>query len=261
MIFHLKEVDKWSELFRNVSSEIFSDDVCARLQADPPDDLFRDNLSWFACYNKQEEDNIILILLAAFKKCFTHIIGYHTCCPKNLDDYLTKGLLVHNETMIRKEAIDFFSSSTFPELSLQKIEAACDYIFKFSSEGQLYFALNDKFLIDNCGHYLLYGSETIVGIAVNLSRNGIDYRLSRRLIGKPTVFQCRIPIDDIQSWTLEELVRSVAVIVVEELLGRTMSIDIDFGFDIKVPLAHDNILEVKHPCKIRDPLTNEIVYC
>lgn len=54
--------------------------------------------------------------------------------------------------------------------------------------------LDDKFLINHCGHYLIHGSEYLMALTGCLKHQRLDLTQVLRKIGKPTMIVCDIAI-------------------------------------------------------------------
>jgi len=72
-----------------------------------------------------------------------------------------------------------------------------------SYDKVVWFTISQKELIDYCGHYLIYGSEFVMGIASDLRSHHL-----LKLHGIPTVFCCDIPIEKFDEKTLNEIERN-----------------------------------------------------
>ncbi len=55
---------------------------------------------------------------------------------------------------------------------------------------------NDKYLLEECGHYLIQGSEYLMALAAHLGRSpsGEDYHFRLRNYGIPTILEVDIPV-------------------------------------------------------------------
>lgn len=65
---------------------------------------------------------------------------------------------------------------------------------------KVWLEMNKNLLLEAASHYLIYGSEFINALAMQL---GCRNRLKK--IGVPTIFHCNIPIEDISVKTLEDI--------------------------------------------------------
>ena len=91
--------------------------------------------------------------------------------------------------MLEIEKANEFARRFFNEtagVGLDDVEAAIRKQDNSLREERIFFGLDDRWLVQQCGHYLLFGSEYILSIAADLTRTfgeEIDYRrfLKRRV--------------------------------------------------------------------------------
>lgn len=102
---------------------------------------------------------------------------------------------------------------------------------------------NKNELINYCGHYLIYGSEFICGMAAEPALPGKFKK------GIPTIFHCDIPIEKIPSDYLEDLNAKVQT-----------GDGYNCGFKIIGSISKDEIVKCEYPTKILDPLNGYIPY-
>ena len=102
---------------------------------------------------------------------------------------------------------------------------------------KVWLEMNKNLLLEAASHYLIYGSEFINALAMQL---GCRNRLKK--IGVPTIFHCNIPIEDISVKTLEDIQYSFNK-------GYTDA----YGLCVKKVDASD-IVDYEHPAqRILDP--------
>ncbi|WP_219993690.1 hypothetical protein [Paenibacillus cellulosilyticus] len=99
-------------------------------------------------------------------------------------------------------------------------------------------------LLDSCGHYLIYGSEFICGIAAELN---CQYVLKNK--GIPTIFHCDVPLEKIPSNYIADLNRQI-----QNGNGNNC------GFKIFGAVTRDQIINYENPDKIFDPLNRFLPY-
>lgn len=167
---------------------------------------------------------------------YTHIRAYHACRPISIDDYLLNGI----------RPISYESA-----LHEVKSRVICEWVSentaveKFNEEWndfddihkKVWLEMNKNLLLDGASHYLIYGSEFINALAMQL---GCRSRLKK--IGVPTIFHCDIPIEDIPEKTLKDIQYSFNK-------GYTDA----YGFSVQM-LDANNIVDYEHPKqRIPDP--------
>lgn len=160
------------------------------------------------------------------------------CRPIEGDDYLTMGLLPPTYEMLFKRT-NILLGEYIPK---GKLEEAFNEAWSNYSVKGIYFGLDKNFLTTQCGHYLIYGSELLCGIATKLMcRNKL------KLHGKPAVITAKIPVDLISDGILQELLQQISC-----NFGDCSYID--FGFRVTEPLTPEYIEKIEYPTIIPDPL-------
>lgn len=176
------------------------------------------------------------------QKQYSHIRGYHGCRPLSLDTYYKNGIVPINKNDALKLALYLLNNDRISE---DKIAGVFNSHWSSLMDSQKYVWLTLKRdeLIDHCGHYLIYGSEFICGIAAELF---CQERLKK---GVPTIFHCDVPIEKIP---LDYL---------EDINERIQSGDgNNCGFKVFGAINSDEIIKCEHPTKILDPLNGYIPY-
>lgn len=167
---------------------------------------------------------------------YTHIRAYHACRPISIDDYLLNGI----RPISYESALDEVKSRV-----VCKWVSENTAVEKFNEEWndfddihkKVWLEMNKNLLLEAASHYLIYGSEFINALAMQL---GCRNRLKK--IGVPTIFHCNIPIEDISVKTLEDIQYSFNK-------GYTDA----YGLCVKKVDASD-IVDYEHPAqRIPDP--------
>ena len=162
---------------------------------------------------------------------YTHLRAFHACRPLSISDYLNNGII----------PISYMSA-----LQDIKDRVVCDYvseedvILEFEKEWsefedmhkRVWVQMSKDSLLGTASHYLIYGSEFINTLAMNL---GCQSRLKQ--MGIPTIFCCDIPMKDITLMTLNDIQKSFND-------GYTY----DIGFSVEEILPQ-NIVDYEHPTK------------
>lgn len=117
-------------------------------------------------------------------------------------------------------------------------------------------------LISGGGHYLIYGSEYLCGIATTLfAATGIDYHRRLRRRGTPTIVVAALPTAEIP---MHERIQFAAILC-DELAAvpshrRTGTRLVDFTFSRTAALPASCIYSCYHPNDIPDPLNGDRRY-
>lgn len=192
---------------------------------------------------------------------YTHIRLFHACKPTDIESYYINGIQPLDIEHIRNKAHDIFRSNDFPEIKDEDIEEAIQQIQAITPEGIIYLALGKRDLVQSCGHYLIYGSEFILGMANELrNKYGNDYSKILKTKGIPTVFSCDIPIDIISKFYLDDLnQRAKNILTIEDLKYDDAPL-IDFSVPIGQVIYPSYIVSHYHPKRIKDPLNHNEIY-
>jgi hypothetical protein len=152
-----------------------------------------------------------------------------------------------------------FLSERFPEITAEVLEASDDRL-GLNEDGLAFVSLDPRGFVDGAGHYLIYGSEYLCGIAAGLSqRTGRDYRQVLKEFGVPTIFRMRLPFEWISERDLEQFVQVLYDWIPAMRLRRGVPI-VDFTFRLRRALPADCVLSHTHPRRIVDPLLGMTTY-
>jgi hypothetical protein len=187
------------------------------------------------------------------------IVVFHGCRPLNVDAYYSEGLKPSNLDLLNDFARRIFLSGEFPEISETNFSSTVQSMTRLD-QGKAYVVLDEQELIQSCGHYMIYGSEHLCGIAASLSR-GIsqDYRQVLKRFGIPTVFKIAIPTREINQSDLEELAEEIRENFWDLRTELTPPL-LNWTFTLETPVPPRQILDHNHPAEIPDPLLGRIIY-
>lgn len=192
-----------------------------------------------------------------FPSLFSDIGVYHAARPLDVRTYYEAGLQIadyHNQQMTARQ---IFLTSEFPTITHEMLDAAIARVGNYDNK-RAFVCLDERSLLDTAGHYLVYGSEYLCGIAAALNGfSGLDYRQVLKRYGIPTMFRIRLPICFTSASEQLELATAIA----EELAINSKDdvvTPIDFTFRLSRPLPPELILGHYHPAEIRDPLLQQI---
>ncbi len=183
-------------------------------------------------------------------KCFTHIRAYHGCRPLSVDDYLKNGIRRRSKEELLKEACLRLRSSRASDHNIkQSFEAVWkEYGYGVDNRGVYLNAWKDE-LLNYSAHYLLYGSELIIATAGGLAldeREAMKFRNELKKTGKPTLFVCDIPIEDIRKNFLDDIAANMPI---QE--DTTILVD---------HVEPGNIVGIEYPEKLMDVYNGNIIY-
>lgn len=175
---------------------------------------------------------------------------YHAARPLDVARYYEVGLEVADAKRMNARAREIFLSAEFPTISSGLLERAISDASTI--HDKTLFAVIDEREVS--GHYLIYGSEHICGIAAKLSREaGFDCRQILKNFGIPTLFRVSLPREMIPGRQL----RNLSSYLLESVWDRRRlehSPPLDWSFDLKCSIPSNCIVDHVHPERIPDPL-------
>lgn len=137
-------------------------------------------------------------------KDYTHILAYHACRAANEQCFRVQGLKPYTQTEALEEAVQKLESEHVDKDKIESIfYPLWDEIYA-SLPSRVWLMLNTKEFLGESSHYLIYGSEFLNVIAMEL---GCRDKLSQ--IGKPMIIKCAVPISEIPSIWLENLEQDI----------------------------------------------------
>lgn len=250
---------RWKGAVWELLSDTVDQEVRQAFLDDPPQYVVYDNMGWLdeIIWSARQIDVDSKELLAdRLKRRFAAFRAFHGTRADDLGAFYAKGLLPLDPDAAHLRAKEIFLGGDFPELTPEALEAAIREVGTDTREGRVYFDGNEQLLIEDCGHYMLYGSEYVVGIAAHL-KGPRDYRQTLKRRGEPVVFVCDVPFALMGHGTLLEFAGMALASVFQELLdGSDYQPDQSqgAGFSIRQALPRECIAGHYHPVIIRDPI-------
>lgn len=183
---------------------------------------------------------------------YTHFKAFHGCRPLKLSSYYERGLLGQNSDYL----CEVFRG-IFVDLSKDDVESVIAQFGDRSKRerGAIWLASSDKFLVEECGHYIIQGSEYLMVLAAQLghSASGEDYRFRLRRYGIPTILEVDIPVGLVSSSQHVE----VAKVILSEWGQLAARRPLPLGGDPCYVVRHDIPPECVrghyYPARIPDP--------
>jgi len=135
---------------------------------------------------------------------YTHLRAYHACRLLDIETYKKEGIVPLVEQSAIEYAIKTLSDERLTEDRVRK-KAEEIWIGYGSNIHRVWLALEQSELLEEAGHYLIYGSEFLNAVAGHLlCRNKL------KEIGRPTIIVCDVPLNKISdTWTngLEQAIK------------------------------------------------------
>lgn len=155
---------------------------------------------------------------------------------------------------MQEDLIAFFKAQ-HPEVTEADLRQAVVKMSVETREGRVYFGIDERALLHDCGHYACYGSEYQIGVAVNIVGDGqTDYRQTLKRRGRPAYVVAHLPVPLIDEQTLAELADDLLQAAVWSLqLDKPESPYSHFGFDLPIDIPPEMVHDVVHAPQARDP--------
>ena len=187
------------------------------------------------------KDKKVYMLPSKFKSVdlcqYTHIRVYHACRQTNIDEYLQNGIHDFN----RQEAYNI-TKSRLIQCGIDEqtiIEMFNEHWDKYPHHfNKICVSISKDELLDKSGHYLVYGSEFINGIAAQLF---CQHKLKQ--IGVPTIFVCDVEIS---------IIPLDVIGLIED--GSFYDGSWDGGIYLRDNIEADEIVDYIQPKKMFDPI-------
>ena len=197
--------------------------------------------------------------ILTYLRRFKGFIGFHGCRPIDVRPYYAKGIKLADHEELTAIARRIFVSPEFPEIRSEEFDLITSKISGID-HAKTYVVLDEQELIGYCGHYLIYGSEHICGIAASLTRRGgRDYRQVLKRFGIPTVFRLAIPYESIPKLQLEQLADHLSEWC-EEFIGWDDPPHFSWSFILDALLPPEFVVAHCHPDIVPDPLLRHFPY-
>ncbi|WP_078201893.1 hypothetical protein [Cupriavidus necator] len=186
-VFDWRKRKSWLASIRHYAGHVLTAEIREHLALARPK-CWSDDLSWLP-----DSHDAVPEFVAALTGYYTHFKGFHGCRPLKLSSYYERGLIGQDS-----DALSNVFREIFADVPKENVESA---INKFAERrdrerGKMWLVGSDAHLINDCGHYLIQGSEFLMALAANLSpANGEDYRFRLRNYGVPTVLEIDIPVE------------------------------------------------------------------
>ncbi len=188
-----------------------------------------------------------------FESLYTHVRAFHGCRPDDIASYLTHGLRPLSRRTTIETARRQFLGKGQPPVTEAALTEALERILRDRANGRVYVAIDERHLLRYCGHYMVYGSEALAGVAASLTRQ-LGWNVQPLLLtaGAPTVFVLNVPCSFIPSVTLVELTDAV----VGELghAADSEPSDLDFALVLNRKLLPSSIVRYYSVIRVHDPI-------
>lgn len=258
-VWNWQALPTWRDEMWRLLSDVVDAAVIAEFRQSPPEFIVSDDLSWLDDIVRKvtgrEVDTKDLLANRLLKR-YDAIRAFHGARPIDVETYYKEGLRLLDAERVEASSRSTFLSGSFPELTPAHIENAIQAVGRDMREGRLYFEANERMLVEHCAHYMLYGSEYMVGIAAHIEGHR-DYRQVLKQHGTPTVFVCDIPLDYMHPNAVAEFAGMAVEVLFKSILEPNYShplVGSGAGICLRRALCPDCIVSHYHPQGLKDPL-------
>lgn len=258
-VWNHRDYGTWREHIWELIADYADADVRSEFLAHPPEYVVCDDLSWLddivGTVHDIEVDSKAL-LAHRLRQRYRALRAVHGTSITDLKPFYREGLRPLVPEQYHNLAREIFLAGDFPELSEDDLQAAIAAVRSDLRAGRVYFEANEEMLIEHAGHYMLYGSEYLLGIAAHLGGSR-DYRRVLKARGVPTMFICDVPLNFIGEDTLREFAGEALECIFQELLDGHKFVRDRWrgaGFSIRQPLPPECLIGHYHPVIRRDPI-------
>jgi hypothetical protein len=248
-VFIWNKYKSWRGTILRLLDDLIDESVFAELKRNPPRYFVGDNLGWLDGAIERAKGIIQPDIRTTLSERLSHhyqfIRAFHGCRTDSIRPYREHGVRPSDPSALYQIALSLFSDKGRIDAAMKDIGVWYpDY-----NRGKAFFCLQMEELVEQCGHYLLYGSEYLLCIA---NRVGEPEVLRRR--GRATAIECNVPIGDVSPDDIRELAGDILREIFERYCDRTYQAEIlSFGFAITTILAPKNIVGFHFPTGIPNP--------
>lgn len=175
----------WLSSIRFYAGDLLTQEIRNGLRQERPK-CWSDNLTWLPGHEK-----LVPEFCERLSQYYSHAKAFHGCRPETLSTYYARGLQGQNS-----ECINSKFRKLFADVSPFEIDRVIEQSRPGGEPGKIFLTADDRKMIDGFGHYLIHGSEYLLGLATKLTRSNSakDYRQRLRNVGIPTVLEVDIPL-------------------------------------------------------------------
>lgn len=204
-------------------------------------------------FGQEDLDEVSQVMGSTLGKVFSHVCCFHLCRPAGIESYRKHGVVPMCPLKLQRDIIEHFTA-THPELSEEDLQAAIAQVPVEHRMGKVFVGLDRRFLVEQCGHYLVYGSEYVLAVSRHIRGDGkTDYSQSLKGRGRSAIVIAHIPLALISDQSCAEL----SIVLMEAALWslqleKENAPSLDFGIEIP-SLPPDLIYDIVDTAPARDP--------
>jgi len=242
----------WAPMIDRWLAPYFVDDHLRLLKAVDPKPHYVDDPIWvdevLQSVLKEDAEFVVETVVGELVTQFIH--AFHGCRTKDASPYHEHGILLNDPEILTEQLRTIVREEEGLEHFRPKVEAL---IAKFDSRDRdtdrLYLSADERSLIEDAGHYLIYGSEWIQCVL------GWGAHTVLRERGVPTIVDVCLPLNTQSSQTRQELAGKL----LHEWTRARVEVrngdirDIDFSFILREAVPSSWVLSHHHPAYVPDP--------
>lgn len=242
-------LSSWHPLLTSMLEDLLEPGAIRRLKRIKSSELYDDDPEWLDLVVAEyagDEEQLIESISERLESMSVRV--FHGTRTADAGSFTKQGIRLHDRAHLESEVRALVEqhgelSWMVPTLD-EKFEATAHLI----DEGRCYVVVDERVLIEECGHYLLGGSEFVQGII------GPERAQSVLSEGAPTVIEVDLPLGRVAPSFLAEFSRKLVGEWAKILRRkRTDAGRIDFTFTLREPVPPCWVVGHFHPKIINDP--------
>lgn len=261
MIIGWKDRTSWEGLLDEVFSTLAGNDYRDVLQ------LYASTLKYvddandgYKLFSGRITKHDIISAILCKLSSVSRIKAYHACRTNDVQSYYNRGICPLDSEKAQKRFNSLFSQTDMGKLQ-EELDIAVAAVSTDNREGLTFLALDDRYLVEYSGHYLIYSSEYLNSLAINLPNGGEHTRDVLKRCGKATIFICTVPIEWINTDDMSFLAeRMVADYMYSIAHCRSQVSFLDFTITVRGAIGTRFIHNHYHPTAIPDPFKSRHVW-
>jgi hypothetical protein len=242
-------IESWFPLLTSELGTLLEPGAVKRLQRVKSSGLYDDDPEWLdlvvAEFVGEEQE---LVELLADRLQWRKVRVFHGTRVADAGTFTRDGIRLHDRRHLEKVVRDLVAGRE----ELGYLAGRLDERFAKSAhlvdEGRCFVVVDERVLVEECGHYLLGGSEFVQGI---IGPSQAQAALSECA---PTVVEVDLPLSRVEPGFLTELTRTLAGEWAKILRRkRAEARRLDFTFTLRAPVPPEWIVGHYHPAIVCDP--------
>src|SRR5919205_705887 len=154
----------WIKQILRINKDLLSRAVVKEFKSDNKLEILSDNIGWLEEVVRRVNplpkfDRLEDELTERLVRYYSAVRAFHACRPLDVSSYYEQGLIPLDPGKAASDFKRHLLCGDFPELDESDLDSVIKDTTLDTIEGRVYFNLDERLLIEQCGHYLLYGSE------------------------------------------------------------------------------------------------------